>query len=63
MQKLLFYFFIMLTFSSSAQNQRLRDFSIEIGILSTGKWNAITDVEGVKVGHTTLIKGKKYAQV
>lgn len=27
------------------------------GILPTGKWNAITDVRGVNVGHVTLIEG------
>lgn len=40
-----------------AQNKRLRDYGIEVGVLKTGKNNAITDVAGVKVGHTTLIKG------
>ena len=35
---------------------RLADFNIKPGVLSRGKLNAITDVEGVKVGHTTLIK-------
>ena len=28
------------------------------GILDPGKWNAITDVKDVQVGHFTLIKGK-----
>lgn len=36
---------------------RLRDHGIEIGVLKTGSLNSITDVEGVKVGHTTLISG------
>ncbi len=36
---------------------RVRDYGIEIGVLKTGKLNAITDVEGVKVGHTTLQEG------
>jgi len=36
---------------------RLRDLGISIGTLPTGRWNAITDVSGVKVGHTTLISG------
>ena len=36
---------------------RARDFGIEPGILTPGKWNAITDVDGVSVGHETLIKG------
>lgn len=34
---------------------RLRDLNITIGDLPTGPENAITDVPGVKVGHTTLI--------
>jgi len=34
---------------------RLRDLGISIGRLPTGKYNAITDVPGVLVGHTTLI--------
>ena len=35
----------------------LRDHGVEIGILSPGPHNAITDVPGVKVGHVTLIEG------
>ena len=36
---------------------RARDLGIEIGRLEPGAKNAITDVEGVRVGHTTLIEG------
>lgn len=36
---------------------RARDLGITIGVLPTGKLNAITDVTGVKVGHTTLVAG------
>jgi D-aminopeptidase len=36
---------------------RVRDFGLKIGVLSVGALNAITDVPGVKVGHTTIIKG------
>ncbi len=36
---------------------RARDLGIRIGDLPTGRWNAITDVPGVRVGHTTLIEG------
>ena len=36
---------------------RTRDVGVCIGTLPTGKYNAITDVEGVRVGHTTLIEG------
>lgn len=34
---------------------RLRDLGISIGRLPTGQFNAITDVEGTLVGHTTVI--------
>lgn len=36
---------------------RARDLGVVVGILPPGKNNAITDVVGVRVGHTTLIKG------
>jgi D-aminopeptidase len=36
---------------------RARDYDIVIGNLPTGPHNAITDVDGVRVGHTTLISG------
>ncbi|WP_061299891.1 DmpA family aminopeptidase [Herbidospora cretacea] len=36
---------------------RARDHGIVIGLAETGRWNAITDVPGVRVGHTTLIEG------
>ena len=36
---------------------RARDLGIAIGTLPTGPLNAITDVAGVRVGHTTLISG------
>ncbi|WP_428653675.1 P1 family peptidase [Runella sp.] len=42
-------------FSSFAQNKRLRELGVKIGVLPTGKLNAITDVRGVKVGQTTLV--------
>jgi D-aminopeptidase len=48
---------ILLIMNSYSQTKRVRDYGIEIGVLRTGKNNAITDVEGVKIGHTTLIIG------
>jgi len=36
---------------------RVRDLGIEIGLFPTGKKNAITDVDGVMVGHVSLIEG------
>lgn len=40
----------------NSQTKRVRDYGIEIGVLKTGQNNAITDVPGVKVGHTTVVK-------
>lgn len=36
---------------------RARDLGVRIGLLDPGPLNAITDVAGVRVGHTTLIAG------
>jgi D-aminopeptidase len=38
---------------------RARELGIIVGVLPTGPLNAITDVAGVKVGHTTLNRGEK----
>jgi D-aminopeptidase len=44
--------------SANMQNRpRARELGINVGVLPTGALNAITDVEGVLVGHTTLIRG------
>ena len=45
--------FLLISVNSFSQNKRIRDYGIEIGILKTGTNNAITDVDGVKIGHTT----------
>ena len=39
------------------EKKRARDYGLKIGVMQTGKLNSITDVTGVKVGQTTLIKG------
>ena len=49
-------FIVLIPFFGHAQ-KRARDYGIEIGVLQTGKLNAITDVAGIKVGHTTIISG------
>src|SRR5687767_4169382 len=36
---------------------RAREAGVKVGVLPTGALNAITDVQGVLVGHTTLIRG------
>jgi len=38
----------------AGERGRLRDFGIRVGVLAPGKWNAITDVAGVRVGQVTL---------
>jgi D-aminopeptidase len=43
---------------ATEERPRVREFGIKIGVMEPGKWNAITDVEGVKVGHVTLIEGE-----
>jgi D-aminopeptidase len=58
--KLGYYLIIMAMFfcgvSTNAQT-RTRDLGLSIGVLSPGENNAITDVKGVLVGHTTLMSG------
>lgn len=41
----------------NSERSRARDLGIKVGILPTGKLNAITDVAGVLVGHKTIIQG------
>ena len=43
--------------AQSQNRPRARDLGIKVGILPPGPLNAITDVNGVLVGHTTLIHG------
>lgn len=44
-------------FAQTQERPRIRDLGVRIGILEPGPLNAITDVAGVKVGQTTLIRG------
>lgn len=50
----------VLFFSSSIvkSQPRPRELNIKIGVLPTGKLNAISDVAGVKVGQITLVQGQ-----
>src|SRR5207245_2335168 len=43
--------------SHSEVRPRAREAGVIVGVLSPGPLNAITDVAGVSVGHTTLIRG------
>ncbi len=40
------------------ERRRLRDLGFQVGNLPTGKFNLITDVPGVLVGHSTIIEGE-----
>ena len=50
--------FFLFTTSLAAQTRpRARDIDIIVGTIPTGPLNAITDVAGVRVGHTTIARG------
>ena len=40
-----------------SERPRARDLGVVVGILPPGPLNAITDVEGVRVGHATVVEG------
>ena len=44
-------------FGQTETRPRVRDLGVVVGVLPPGPLNAITDVAGVKVGQTTLIRG------
>jgi D-aminopeptidase len=48
---------LALALPALAAEPRGRDLGIPFAFGTPGKWNAITDVPGVEVGHTTLIEG------
>lgn len=54
---LIYFFTLMLSAQETHDRKRAREYGIKIGVLSPGAYNAITDVSGVKVGHTTLQRG------
>ncbi|HEV3057509.1 MAG TPA: P1 family peptidase [Vicinamibacterales bacterium] len=52
--------FLALVCVAGAQGRtRARDLGIAPGVFTTGPENAITDVDGVRVGHTTVIEGDR----
>jgi D-aminopeptidase len=58
MQKItLFLVFTIAFLIQMEAQQRARELGIRSGILTPGKYNAITDVPGLTVGHKTLIEG------
>jgi D-aminopeptidase len=63
MARQIFAVILLLLVAASAQDKttdtrpRASDIGLKVGILPTGPLNAITDVAGVEVGHTTIIHG------
>lgn len=57
-KRLLLGVLALASFQVLAQEKRVRDYGIEVGVLRTGPLNAITDVKGVKVGHVTISEGE-----
>jgi D-aminopeptidase len=55
---LLSLIFLVSIVSESYGQSRPRDLGIPFGVLPSGKLNAITDVEGLEVGHLTKIEGE-----
>jgi D-aminopeptidase len=50
---------LLLALTITAQPRpRLRDLGTSIGVLPPGPLNAITDVDGVRVGHATIVRGE-----
>jgi D-aminopeptidase len=50
---------VAMTVAGAGQEKRprARDLGLEPGVFPPGPLNAITDVQGVRVGHTTLVRG------
>src|SRR5215510_10248033 len=58
--RLLFAVIPLISFIASIHGQnrpRTRDIGLKVVVLPQGSLNAITDVQGVLVGHTTLVRG------
>jgi D-aminopeptidase len=47
----------LMTNGQDSKRPRARDAGVIVGVLPAGPLNAITDVAGVTVGHTTLVRG------
>src|SRR5215203_3038062 len=54
---LLIFVSLMAPPAQTQNRPRARELGITVGVLPTGALNAITDVEGVLVGHTTITRG------
>jgi D-aminopeptidase len=50
-------FVAALATTARGQRARARDLGVKPGVFPTGRYNALTDVAGVRVGHATLVQG------
>ena len=54
--------FILLLFviasATAEERPRARETGLVVGVFPPGELNAITDVNGVKVGHATIVEGE-----
>lgn len=58
MLKLVFFSLLAVAVTAqTAPRPRARDIGLKVGVLPTGALNAITDVSGVLVGQTTIVRG------
>jgi len=57
MTKSIFLLLLIFGVVAAEERPRARDVGLVVGIFPTGELNAITDVDGVKVGHSTIIEG------
>lgn len=55
---LLFYLSVDMLAQQSSHRPRASEIGLKVGTLPPGPLDAITDVAGVRVGHTTLIRGE-----
>src|SRR5215470_9689982 len=53
----LVFVFLMAPAAQTESRPRAREAGVVVGVLPTGPLNAITDVDGIAVGQTTLIRG------
>src|SRR3954465_15757728 len=60
MNRILFFLLmtiLMAATNAQGQRARARDLGVKPGVFPTGRYNAITDVAGVRVGHATVNRG------
>jgi D-aminopeptidase len=46
------------TRAAAEERPRLRELGVQVGVLPAGPLNAITDVAGIRVGHSTVMRGE-----